>query len=256
MARGGEADAQHLVPGFPDLDSANAYAEARTRASLEKLRAEGQDPAELKRLWQLYGEDCCVVGNAFAASAKLDRFIAEPASEGLVDWPALSPERLGLTGRRFHVAALVIDQQNRSVWVGGFLTWPERPANEALFNHFHEAALGAFANQGIRDADPVSLHVTQIHELPHPPRPPADQPLSNWLVEVDFVCHGVEFGVPLDAVFAWPEEPSGEALDAMTHVMMADALSVRGDGPSWASESEIRWLVVKPTSDPPTYPAG
>ena len=62
--------------------------------------------------------------------------------------------------------------------------------------------------------------------------------------------------MPLDAVFAWPEEPSGEALDAMTHVMMADALSVRGDGPSWASKSEIRWLVVKPTSDPPTYPAG
>lgn len=254
MARKGEADAQHVVAGFPDRASAEAYAEARMRASLETLRTDGQTAEELSGLWQRYGEDCLVVGG-FAASDRLDRYIAEPADAGATDWRALAPERLGPPRKRYHVAALIVDDNNRSVWVGGFLSWPERPDNDALMAHYREEAVASFARHGIAAARPSSIHVTQIHELPDVPQPPADRRrLLNWQIELDFVCHGVTFGMLLDAVFSWPEEPAGAVLDAMTNVMVADALSVRGEGPSWSSGSKIRSLTVRQTTHPPTYP--
>ena len=52
MARTGEEDGDRLVGGFPTFAAARAYAEARTRASVEELRSAGQTAAELRSLWQ------------------------------------------------------------------------------------------------------------------------------------------------------------------------------------------------------------
>lgn len=255
MARIGAPDGQHIIAGFPDREAAMAYAEARTRASLEGFRSVGQSAAELRDLWERFGEDCAVLDGSFTGSAVLDRYIAEPAADGEIDWRARGPGRLGPPTRRYHVAALVVDQNNRSAWVGGFLHAPERPDNAVLLDCYRRDAKVAFARQGIEDAEPASIHVTQVHELPNPPAPPADRPLRNWLIEVEFVCPSVQFGMTLDAVFAWPDEPTGSVLGAMTHVMMADALSIRGDGPSGASNAAIRSVLVKETRDPPNYTA-
>ena len=246
---------RHLVIGFADRGTAEAYAEARTRASLERLRTHGLSAGELRRLWLQRGEECMLSGGSYLARERIDRYIAEPVTGRCLEWQAFAPDRLGRRPRRFHVTALVIDQHSRSAWVGGFLHAPERPDSDALLRHYRSDALAAFARQGIDNAEPASIYVSQLHELPDAPVPPAGQPLRNWLLEIDFVCHGVAFGVLLDAVFAWPNEPCGEILDAMTHVMIADALSVRGEAPSRASRSEIRGRQVRETSDPPNYPA-
>ena len=91
MARTGEADGEHLVGEFPTLAAARAYAEARTRASVEELRAAGQTAAELRALWHIYGEDCVVVGGGFSGRDQLNAYIAEPASPAQCDWAALAP---------------------------------------------------------------------------------------------------------------------------------------------------------------------
>ncbi len=257
MARTGEPDGEHLIAGFPSLEAAKAYAEARTRASVEELRAPGQSAAELRSLWHVYGEDCTVLGHEFTGRAALDFYVANPAAPKEIDWAALAPARLREATRkmhRFHVAALVTEEANHSVWVGGFLNWPERPTGPELLEHYRAEAVAAFARQGVADAKPVTIHVAQAHELPDVPRVPADLPLRQWHIDLDFICHNVKFGVNLEAVFSWPEEPAGAALGAMTHVMIADALSVRGDGPSWANEAEIIKVAVRATDEPPTYP--
>ncbi len=156
--------------------------------------------------------------------------------------------------RRFHVAAMVIDEENNSAWVGGFLNWPERPEAEDLLEHYRADAIAAFAHQDIDDARPATIHVAQVHELPDVPRAPAGPPPKHWHIDLDFVYHNVKFGMLLEAVFSWPEVPSGETLSAMTHVMIADALSVRGEGPSWAAEAEIVTIAVRETDEPTTYP--
>jgi hypothetical protein len=93
MARTGEPDGERVVNGFATVEAARAYAEARIRASVEELRAEGQDFATLRSLWHLYGEDCCVLGDTFKGSDSLDRYIAVPASKAEYDWPALAPSK-------------------------------------------------------------------------------------------------------------------------------------------------------------------
>jgi hypothetical protein len=250
MARTGEPDGEQLIAGFPSLEAAQAYAKARTRASVEELRAPGQSAAQLRNLWHAYGEDCSVLGHEFTGRAALDFYIANPAAREEIEFAGLSPaKRL----RRFHVAALITDEANHSVWVGGFLNWPERPQAQDLLKHYRADAVAAFAHHDIADAKPATIHVAQVHELPDPPRAPPGLPLRRWHIDINFVCHGVKFGMNLEAVFSWPEEPAGAALDAMTHVMIADALSVRGDGPSWADESKIIKLTMRETDAPATY---
>ena len=91
MARTGEPDGERLVDGFPTLAAARAYAEARTRASVEELRSAGQSAAALHTLWHLYGEGCLVVGGRFSGRDWLAAYIAEPPSPGQCDWSALAP---------------------------------------------------------------------------------------------------------------------------------------------------------------------
>lgn len=91
MAHTGEDDASLTISGFASFEAARAYAEARTRASVEELRADGQTAAELRSLWHLYGEDCLVSGGGFAGRDRLDAYIARPATAGECDWPALAP---------------------------------------------------------------------------------------------------------------------------------------------------------------------
>ena len=202
---------RHLVIGFADRGTAEAYAEARTRASLERLRTHGLSAGELRRLWVQRGEECMLSDGSYLARERIDRYIAEPVTGRCLNWQAFAPDRLGRRPRRFHVTALVIDQRNRSAWVGGFLHAPERPDSDALLRHYRSDALAAFARQGIDNAEPASIYVSQLHELPDAPVPPAGQPLRNWLLEIDFVCHGVAFGVLLDAVFAWPNGPAARS---------------------------------------------
>lgn len=260
MARTGEPDGEHLIAGFPSLEAAKTYAEARTRASLEELRAPGQSPAELRSLWHVYGEDCSVLGGEFTGRAALDFYVANPATRQEIDWPSLAPAKLAEEKaassklRRYHVAAMVIDDHDHSVWIGGFLNWPERPSGPELLEHYRADAIAAFDHQEIAGASPAAIHVAQVHQLPDVPRAPAGEPARCWRIDLDFICHDVTFGMDLRAVFSWPAEPEGDALAAMTHVMIADALSVRGDGPSWADDAEITKVCVRETDEPPTYP--
>lgn len=260
MARTGEPDGEHLIAGFPSIEAAEAYARARTRASVEELRAPGQSAAELRSLWHVYGEDCSVLGHEFTGRAALDFYIANPAAREEIDWAALAPgtpaeaEQAPRKLHRYHVAALVTEAANQSVWVGGFLNWPQRPTGPELLEHYRADAIAAFERQGIADARPATIHVAQAHELPDVPRAPGSQPMKHWHIDLDFICHDVKFGMDLAAVFSWPQEPRGEDLAAMTRLMIADAMSVRGDGPSWADEAEITSLAVRETDAPPTYP--
>ena len=260
MARTGEPDGEHLIAGFPSLEAAQAYARARTRASVEELRAPGQSAAELRSLWHVHGEDCAVLGHEFTGRAVLDFYVANPATREEIDWAALAPgkpadaEQAPRKLRRFHVAALVTEAANHSVWVGGFLNWPRRPTGPELLEHYRADAIAAFERQGIADAKPATIHVAQAHELPDVPRAPGSQPMKHWHIDLDFTCGDFRFGMDLAAVFSWPQEPRDGVLAAMTRVMIADALSVRGDGPSWADEAEITSLAVRETDAPPTYP--
>lgn len=91
MARTGEPDGERVVDGFVSVDAARAYAEARVRASVEELRANGQGPDALRSLWHIYGEDCVVIGGGYSGRDHLDRYIAMPADPDETDWPSLAP---------------------------------------------------------------------------------------------------------------------------------------------------------------------
>ena len=115
MAKTGEPDGEHLVSRFETLEAATAYAIARVRASVEELRKPGIAAAELRQLWHLYGEDCSVLNANVRGSDLLDDFIATPATPAECNWQALAP-RL----RRFRATLLISNDNNESVWAGGF----------------------------------------------------------------------------------------------------------------------------------------
>lgn len=247
MGRTGEPDGERLVSGFATVEAARAYAEARVRASVEELRKPNQSAAELRSLWHIYGEDCSVLGDAWKGREQLDLYIALPATPAECDWAALTP-RL----KRFHATLLVSDAAGNSVWAGGYLKHFSRPSREELLEIYRQDAVDAFARKGLREAEPVSVHVANLFELPDPPQPPAGARLRNWQVSVDFVCHDIKFGGANKGVFAWPEEPQGKVLDAMIRVLLAEACALRGDGPDWADACEVIASKVEATSVAPT----
>ncbi|WP_095088244.1 hypothetical protein [Mesorhizobium sophorae] len=251
MARTGEPDSEHLVPGFGTLEAATAYAVARVRASVEELRKPGIAAAELRQLWHLYGEDCSVLSNPVRGSDLLDEFIATPATPAECDWQALAP-RL----RRFRATLLISNDNDESVWAGGFFREPYRLSGQGLLDRFRDDAIAAFNRKGIVPAVPTKILVANHFELPDPPHPlPGDiRPLRCWKIEIEFVCHDVKFGANANGIFAWPEEPGGPALAAMTFLLMADTLALRGDGPNLANTSDVLSLKVTETDAPPDYP--
>ena len=72
--------------------AARAYAEARTRASVEELRKCGQSAAELRSLWHIFGEDCVGIGGGFSGRDQLDAYIAKPVNAAECDWTSLAPK--------------------------------------------------------------------------------------------------------------------------------------------------------------------
>jgi hypothetical protein len=210
MARTGEPDGEHLVPGFETLDAATAYAIARVRASVEELRKPGIAAAELRQLWHIYGEDCSVLNANVRGSDLLDDFIATPATPAEYNWQALAP-RL----RRFRAALLISNDNNESVWAGGFFRSTYRLSRDGLLERFRDDAIAAFKAKGIEPAEPTKLMVANYFELPDPPYPPPGVALRSWRVEVGFACHDVKFGGDAAGVFAWPEEPADWALRTM-----------------------------------------
>jgi hypothetical protein len=98
MSRAGEDDDSRVIDGFATFEAARAYAEARTRASVEELRKPDQPPEELRTLWHIYGEDCLVLGGGYSGREFLDDYIARPAAQSEIDWVALAPEPPGLKG--------------------------------------------------------------------------------------------------------------------------------------------------------------
>lgn len=252
MAHTGRQDGERIVPGFADIAAARAYAEARIRSSVEELRKAGQPAAELRSLWFLYGEDCSVIGDAgFKSSDMLDIYVAIPATAAECDWPALTPRP-----KRFHTTVLISDKDGDSVWAGGFLRRFTRPGRDDLLAIYADDARAAFTRKGRPEAEPASIHVANLFELPDPPRPPPSdgRPLRHWRIDVDFVCHDVKFGGSGQGVFGWPEQPAGAPLERMLHVLMADTLSMRGDGPAAADYSDVLAHSVAETAEPVHYP--
>lgn len=250
MARTREPDGERIVSGFATLDDATAYSIARVRASVEELRSQDSPSQELRSLWHLYGEDCSVLDTPVRASDLLDEFIAKPATPAECNWKALAP-RL----RRFRAMFLVSNPDNTSVWTGGFFRSTFRLDRQGLLARFRDDIDAKFAAIGMKAAEPLSITVAYHFELPDPPRPlPGDpRPLRSWKVTVGFVCHDVKFGADASGVFAWPEEPTGRALDAMQYLLIADMMAWRGDGPDYAQDADIISVKVSETDAPPDY---
>jgi hypothetical protein len=251
MARKGAPDCDSLVPGFATLDDATAYAIARVRASVEALRKPGLTAPQLDFLWHLHGEDCRVLDSPVRGGDLLDIFIATPATPAECDWRRLTP-----TLRRFHATLLVFNKKRESVWAGGYYRAYRKSSPQALLARFGDDAAATFVRKGVEPSVPATIHVVSHFQLPDPPRPPPgdERPLRSWRVSVDFVCHDVKFGGSGTGVFAWPEEPNGAALDAMTHILVAQTLTMRGDGPEYASYSDVLSIKVAETDEAPYYP--
>jgi len=149
MARTGEPDGEHMVRGFETLDAATSYAIARVRASVEELRKPGIAAPELRQLWHIYGEDCSVLNTNVRGSDLLDDFIATPATPAECNWQALAP-RL----RRFRASLLISNDNNESVWAGGFFRSTYRLARDGLLERFRDDAIAAFKAKGIEPAEP------------------------------------------------------------------------------------------------------
>ncbi len=152
------------------------------------------------------------------------------------------------------VAAKDLPPEHKFVLLVGWLKLPARPSRDDLLAIFADEARAAFARAGHADVELESVGIVHLFELPDPPSPPADgRPARHWAVEIDFVCDDVNFGATTSAVFAWPEEPDGAALDAMRRLLVAAMLSMRGDGPDYADYSRVLATRIEETSLPVTY---
>jgi hypothetical protein len=254
MAHTGLEDGEHIVPGFATLDAARLYARRRTRASVEELRKPGIAPADLRKLWYLYGEDCTVLGDDYAGASELDRFIAEPAEAEDCNWTALAPKPP--VTRRYYMTVLISDDAGTSGWVSDVARFAKKPDRDALRRHFSKDIAALFARKGKPEAKLAELTVAHLFEWPDPPSPPQGdpRPLKHWRIELSFVCHDVKFGADCEGVFAWPEEPADAVLHEMQRLLIAETLSRRGDGPSYAEYSDIVRCAVAQTEAPLTHP--
>jgi hypothetical protein len=170
MAHSHDEEGEHVVKGFATEEAAQAYAEARVRASVEELRGENASPGEIRRQWHLYGEDCVVIGGSYRGSENLDLYIAVPASPGELDWASMTP-RL----KRFHLVLLVSDATGESVWSGGFINRYVKPDRDTLLNLFGNDIRQAFARTGHKPVEPWSVTTAHNFELFDPPDPPVDK---------------------------------------------------------------------------------
>jgi len=262
MSRTGGPDGERVVGGFPSVEAARAYAQARVRSSLEELRQPGQSASTLRSLWHLYGEDCSVLGDSFKGRDGLDVYIASPAAADEIDWQALAPDRLAEPAplrRYWLVASLSADElppESRFVYFREFIRRAARPGRSDLIEIFGARARAEFAAQGYGEVAITEAGIINLFALDDPPMPPADgRPLRNWAVDVDFVCHDIKFGATAHGVFRWPEEPEGVPLSAMQRLLVGEMLALRGDGPEWADACDIPATKISETSAAPTHEA-
>ena len=132
-------------------------------------------------------------------------------------------------------------------------TW--RPKPHDLLERFGDEARAKLQGKGVEFAEPLTIHVASLFELPQPPRlldQPA-RPLKNWRVSVELVCHDIKFGATASGVFAWPDVPHGAALNQMARVLVADILAARGDGPDYVDYTEVLSTKIEETSEATSY---
>lgn len=253
MARTGEPDGEHLVRGFRNLETAQAYAQARVRASVEELRKPGISAAELSTLWHIYGEDCAVIGDGYRGKEWLQLYIEEPATPAETDWKTLEPKP-----RRFYAALLFSDANQNATWLMLFFQNTWRPKPNDLLETYGAEARNKLREKGVNIAEPLTIHIASLFELLEPPPPPSDpaNPLKNWRVTVDLVCHDIKFGATAAGVFAWPDEPRDAILSHMARVVVTDTLAARGDGPGYVDYTDILSIKVEETLAASTYGTG
>lgn len=249
MSRTGDPAGERIVDGFATIADARRYAEARVRSSIEELRKPGGSAAELRSIWHIYGEDCCVLGDPWRGRDRLDLYIAIPATPGECDWASMTPRR-----KRFHAVVSISDGEGEAVWAGGFLRGFIKPDREELLAIYRDEALAAFSRKGIRPVEPLSLSVGHLFELFDPPRPPVGKRWRNWRVRVSFVCNDVKFGGENAGTFLWPDRPDGDILKSMTRLLVGDCLAVRGSNPEFADYSDIIETAVIETGDETGFP--
>jgi hypothetical protein len=228
MARTGEPDGERTVRGFRNLETAQAYAQARVRASVEELRKPGIGAAEL-----------ATFGISMARIASLSAMtIAARIGFTII---SRSPPRLPTpTGWRSSLSPgdsmPRCSFQTRTRTQRGCCSSSRAHGGQALhdlMDRFGDAARRKLHDKGVGTIEPLTLHIGSLFELPKPPDLPGNpgKPLKNWRITVEFVCHDVKFGATVAGVFAWPTEPDGAIRDQMVHVAVCDAFAMRdGDG--------------------------
>ena len=231
MARTGEPDGEHLVSGFDTLEAATSYAIARVRASVEELRKPGIAAAELRQLWHVYGEDCSVLNANVRGSDLLDDFIATPATP---------PSATGRCWRRGCAASaprlLISNDNNESVWAGGFFRSTYRLSRDGLLERFRDDAIAAFKAKGIAPTTDEA-HGRQSLRASRPALPAAGRSAAILEGRGRFRLPRCEVrGERRRRVFAWPEEPTGWALRP-AFLLMADTrcAAMARTGHDWIS---------------------
>jgi len=84
-----DAENETIVRGFPTVEMATEYARRRTRDSVEELRRPSQSSRTLREQWLRFGEDCCVIGEAYCGVSEIDYFVSHPATREERDWQVI-----------------------------------------------------------------------------------------------------------------------------------------------------------------------
>ena len=100
LSGGAEEGITEEVPGFADLEHANAFARAYVRDSVERCRSPGLSPREVMEVWLQFGEDALVVDageDGWQSATEIAGFAEHRARRPDRDWRALDPRTGGDT---------------------------------------------------------------------------------------------------------------------------------------------------------------
>lgn len=156
--------------------------------------------------------------------------------------------------KRFFYRGSYQSQCGLFAYVSGFFSRESKPTREELTQIFWDDGKEAFLKEGQPNpvlAELISGRCDELPSLPHIDTETATLP--HWRIEVGFVCHDIKFGGDTSGVFAWPEEPSGYALESFIRVLLTDIIVVRGDSPEYADYTDVLSSSVSSTTDPVTH---
>ena len=94
LSGGAEEGITEEVPGFADLEHANAFARAYVRDSVERCRSPGLSAREVMEVWLQFGEDALVVDageDGWRSATEIAGFAEHRARRPDRDWRALDP---------------------------------------------------------------------------------------------------------------------------------------------------------------------